>query len=431
MVLRPGLLAGLALHAAGASLQHEGAGSPEHDDGGSPPGSPGRVRVVQDDEARDSGGRVEGARAVELRLNASAPLALTAPNFLGANIDTASLYQGTEPHRLDFSDPGLLALGRAFAVAGEGPSTLRIGGSTADDAGWGAGAASPGNPRQPSPGNGPRGSQRVVIDEAYWDEICRFVSSTGFELAWDLNALRMRTPANEWNTSNAEAQLKYVAARPAQAGLLKAVQLGNEPGHSMVETPGAPTPEQHGADFLQLRELLGRTFAHEPSSAPLIQGPDVCFGLGFFGPSGGDKCANLTYFQRLLTAAQVSPGTSAIDQITVHNYELSGPSWNGSTYIPHGCTLENLLNPAAWEEKMTSVLAGWRRVQLAVAPRSKLILSETATTGDGGCVNASNTFAAGFSWVHQLGLVSRLGYWHAYRQDLVGFSGIGGGSSCK
>ena len=98
-----------------------------------------------------------------------------------------------------------------------------------------------------------------MIDEAYWDEICRFVSSTGFELAWDLNALRMRTPANTWNASNAEAQLKYVAARPAQAGLLKAVQLGNEPGHSMVETPGAPTPEQHGHDFLQLRALLGRT----------------------------------------------------------------------------------------------------------------------------------------------------------------------------
>ena len=119
MMRRPGLLAGLALHVAGASLQHE------------------------------------GARAVELRLNASVPLALTAPNFLGANIDTASLYQGTEPHRLDFLDPGLLALGRAFA-------------GTGDDAGWGAGAASPGNPRQLSPGNGHGGSQRVVIDEHGW-----------------------------------------------------------------------------------------------------------------------------------------------------------------------------------------------------------------------------------------------------------------------
>ena len=78
---------------------------------------------------------------------------------------------------------------------------------------------------------------------------------------------------------------------------------------------------------------------------------------------------------------------------------------------------------------MLSVLMGWRRVQLARAPASKLILSETATTGDGGCVNISNTFLAGFFWVNQLGLVSAAGYWKAYRQDMVGFSGINGGSS--
>ena len=115
----------------------------------------------------DSQRRATAAADVTLR----GPVSTTAPNFLGVNIDTASLYQGYDPHRLDFKDPGMVELGAAFAAAGEGKTTLRIGGSTADDAGWGAAAAAPGNPHQPSPGTGPGYSQRVVIDEAYWDEI--------------------------------------------------------------------------------------------------------------------------------------------------------------------------------------------------------------------------------------------------------------------
>jgi hypothetical protein len=341
------------------------------------------------------------ALAVQLVLNVSAPVSTTAPNFLGVNIDTASLYQGIDPHRLDFADEGLLELGSAFAAAGDGMTTLRIGGSTADDAGWGRVAGMPGNPHQPSPGGGPDFSQRVVVDEDYWDQIVAFAVAAGFELAWDLNALRDRTAQNRWNTSNAAALFAYVAARPRQQAALRYVQLGNEPGHSMVETPGSPTAQQHGRDFVQLRALLEASFAH---NRPLIQGPDVCFGLGFFGPNGFDKCANMSYFEEVLTSAD-----GAIDEVTVHNYGLSGPHWNGSEYIPNGCTLDNLLSPAVWEEKWVSVLGGWRAAQLDVAPSTKLILSESATTGDGGCVNMSNTFVAGFYWVHELGLVSRLG----------------------
>ena len=45
------------------------------------------------------------------------------------------------------------------------------------------------------------------------------------------------------------------------------------------------------------------------------------------------------------------------------------------------CTIENLLSPAVWEGNFTKVLSGWRRMQLTVAPLTKLILSESATTG--------------------------------------------------
>jgi len=65
-----------------------------------------------------------------------------AENFLGVNIDSASLAQETLPHRLNFEDEGLLALGTLLASAGASGvdrSILRIGGSTAEDVGWGPG----------------------------------------------------------------------------------------------------------------------------------------------------------------------------------------------------------------------------------------------------------------------------------------------------
>ena len=130
------------------------------------------------------------AASAAVTLTLGGLVSTTAPNFLGVNIDTASLYQGYDPHRLDFKDPGLVELGAAFASAGGDGTTLRIGGSTADDAGWGAAAASPGNPHQPSPGSGPNFSQHVVIDEAYWDEIMEYAANAGFDIASVANPYR-------------------------------------------------------------------------------------------------------------------------------------------------------------------------------------------------------------------------------------------------
>jgi len=115
-----------------------------------------------------------GSNHSVVSLTLRGPASTTAPNFLGVNIDTASLYQGYDPHRLDFTDSGFVELGAAFAAAGavDGRTTLRIGGSTADDSGWGAAAAAPGIPHQPSPGSGPNYSQHVVIDGPHYPTAC-------------------------------------------------------------------------------------------------------------------------------------------------------------------------------------------------------------------------------------------------------------------
>eukprot|EP01047_Picozoa_sp_COSAG01_P028887 COSAG01_NODE_1959_length_8800_cov_81.221584_1_plen_594_part_00 len=367
-----------------------------------------------------------------LLIDLTTPAHVTAAAFLGVNIDTASLYQGTQPHRLDFTNPALRTLAKAFTSAGAAGTTLRIGGSTADDTVFGV--AQPPN--------------AVAIDAGYWDSMIQFADEAGFELTWDLNAMgnsnSLRMPGGGWNASNARLLLKHVATNEQQR-VLKSLQLGNEPGHWTAEHAGAPGAAAHGRDYLQLRALLAQLFpARSDVAAIAIAGPDVCFGK-FLNcsvancTSGADKCASLAYFETLLKAAD-----GAIDHVTVHNYGLSGPS-SGPPYVPHECSLRNLLTPALWEldhqvssassgatttrKGMLSVLKGWRQVQMRAAPQSKLILSETATAGDGGCVNLSNTFVSGFFWIDQLGLSSESGYWKVYRQDLVGFSGINGGSS--
>ena len=401
-----------------------------------------------------------------------------AENFLGVNIDSASLAQETLPHRLNFEDEGLLALGTLLASAGASGvdrSILRIGGSTAEDVGWGPGtdqrvqvsgrAAESAN--QPSPRtNSPVSSHAIdqavsavathkihpappacvsprltpQVDTAYWDTIMNFVSATGFQLVWDLNAMKMRDPAtNRWNSTNGEALLRYVAARPLQRHALGGLQLGNEPGHFYNSVPAgtAANASQHGADWLALRDLVQDVYQTR-SGLPVLQGPDVCFGLGKMNGTGGhEKCADLTYLSELLAAATDAEGCS-IEELTVHNYGLAGKAHGD----PGQCTLADFLDPSLWEPQMRATLRGWAETRDAACPKARMVLSETASNADGGCAlpaaagqglgqgpgaeaAVSNTFASGFFWLPQLGLVSALGYWKLFRQDLVGYSGIG------
>ena len=196
---------------------------------------------------------------VPLLWNVSQLLAIVSTHFIGVNIDSASLYQYTPPHRLNISDSTLLHLASQLAPG----TTLRIGGSSAEDLGWG-------------PGTG----QVIEVDLGYWDEIMEFAAKAKLSVSWDLNAARMRHldshGSNLWNSSNAEALLQYVASRPEQRRVLGAVQLGNEPGHYLDNCDphvvgDCVSPEEHGRDFLKLRELLVEVMGEEK---PVLQGPD-------------------------------------------------------------------------------------------------------------------------------------------------------------
>jgi len=68
---------------------------------------------------------------------------------------------------------------------------------------------------------------------------------------------------------------------------------------------------------------------------------------------------------------------------------------------------------------MQQILSLWKTTQAKLSPRSRIILSETATTGDGGCPGLSNSYAAGFFWINQLGFVAKQGYWQVLPRELT------------
>ena len=352
-----------------------------------------------------------GLRTATVRVDLDAPLlSETSPAFLGVNIDSASLYQGA---RLDFSDKDLVQLASRLAAAGlysEGREdgdgvddrrmTLRLGGSAADDLSTFVNDTDAGH---------------IFLNEDYWDELIDFVSECGFHLAWDLNMRigRSNDGRAKWDPVDAKRLLSRVKRKNQRVW---AYQLGNEPGHWQTRNGGHPNAKNHGQDFQTLKSLLKATGQQDSR----IMGPDVCFG----NMTSESPCADANYFRELL----VSAGPQTIQDITVHAYGLTGPK-QGRPANATNCFVEDFLNRSEYRQKVIPAVLQWQSIAKEVSPNANIVLSETATADDGGCPGLSNSFLAGFYFVDILGELAEIGVSQVYRQDLVGFSGINGGSS--
>ena len=330
-------------------------------------------------------------------------LARTGSAFLGVNIDAASLYQQT---RLDFTDKAFRQLASTLANAGSGAGvakmTLRIGGSAADDLGW---------------DTSEHGS--INLPATYWNEIVEFAEDMGFNLAWDLN-MRIGRKAGArrdtaWDPQDFERQARHILDK---GQTVWAFQLGNEPGHWQTRNGGFPTPESHGQDFLTLKSFM-RTYFNASKSMPRIQGPDICFGNG----TDTSPCATIAYLRTLLSVA-----APALDDLTFHDYGFSGPNPRHPNRSQCG-NISRFLDPDLWLGDVLPKIKSYNSVRQELAPKTKLVLSETATTADAGCPGKSNRFIAGFYFVDMLGALGEIGLHQVYRQDFVGFSGINGGSN--
>ena len=356
---------------------------------------------------------------MRVSVDGDSPMVETAPDMLNINIDAASLYPNNG-YRLNFSDPRLIALARTLAREGPSRLTLRIGGSSADSLGF--------NLTSPVATST---NQLIQVDESYFDSILSFVDRAGLYLIWDLNGMGLRSGPGDasWNSTNARAFFAFLRERKANgfagADRLTGFQLGNEPGHWQTNNKGTPSASAHAMDFSVLRSALRDVFGADAGSHYNIIGPDVCFTNGTMGlpPRGNGKCANVTYFEDLLGATK-----GALDFITVHSYGLHGEKNHSDPESQ--CDIKDFLSPDNWESKWAEPLSTWIGIAKATyGPDARVVLGETATAGDGGCKNLSNTFAAGFFWLDQLGGASRLGLHQVFRQDLVGWSGVGDSSS--
>ena len=328
------------------------------------------------------------------------PKAVTSPNFLGVNIDAASLYQGT---RLDFRDPQLRTLACRFGTVGDGPMTLRLGGSSADDLSTFVNNVEDGE---------------IYLTADYWDDLIDFVETCGFNLAWDLNMRvgRYNDPRQKWNPQDAQRLLDHIKAKQQR---VYAFQLGNEPGHYQTRNGGLPTADEHEQDFLTLAHILGSHYHGSADELPRMQGPDVCLGEG----TNASPCANISYFRDILHVI----GPDLLQDVTGHAYGLRGPKKGRAE--PSQCNIESFLSVATFSHTVTSAVAAWKQVLDEMAPDANFVLSETASTADGGCPGLSNRFIAGFYFMEILGELGDMGVYQVYRQDLVGYGGINFASS--
>ncbi len=339
-----------------------------------------------------------------------APVATTAAAFLGVNIDSASLYQGA---RVDFGDADLVALTCRLAAAGDARLTLRLGGSAADDLSTFVNDTDHG---------------QIFLPVDYWDQLVAFVDRCRLNLAWDLNMRvgRHADATRPWDPVDAARLLDHVRT---QGQTVWAYQLGNEPGHWQTRNGGAPNATDHGRDFRALKALLDAAYGGGDggggggggeTARPRIAGPDLCHGE----MTDASPCADDAYFQEVLTSA--GPGT--LDDVTVHAYGLTGPK-GGRPANATNCFVADFLNRTLYRQSVVPVVAAWQAAARTLAPGAQFVVSETATAADGGCPGLSNRFVAGFYFVDMLGELGAMGVHQVYRQDLVGFSGIGGGSS--
>jgi len=339
---------------------------------------------------------------VKFTIDVGTPVYTVNDPYLSFNIDSASLYQDTVGGRLNFTDPNFVDLGKKFCTASAGGAILRFGGSAADDLVY------------IGENDTTEYTQQIHVDTDYWDSIMAYGDITGCKIVWDLCALSLRNEAdNSWDSTNAQLLFDHMVSKKQT---VYGFQFGNEPGHWYTRHyPNGPDGVQLGKDLVTLQSIVSDKFGVY-SSQPLLFGPDNC------GPARmteDSPCSNVTFFTDIITG-----GEDVLSGVTVHHYGLKSAHSD-----PNNCNVEDFTNPRVifTPEKNYYI---WRDAKNhAVGSKQQsgidLILGETASSGTGGCPDLSNSFAAGFWWMHTLGEVASLQYDQVYRQDFIGWSGIG------
>lgn len=282
---------------------------------------------------------------------------------------------------LDLSSKRLRSLASALA-----PAYLRVGGSNADLAVYGAGFLDGGETCPPDVL-----AKRACLSPARWDELLDFVRATGLSLVFTLNIMKTRAggPAGgPFNASNARALLAYTARRhPKGVASWLAFELGNEKEFVL-------SPAETAARFLEVRGLLDALWPR-PSDRPRLVGPAM-----------NPRPDWLTQFLTAMPAR-------TLDAVSYHLY----PGYGRSLDLP-----ARMLEPG-WLDFSHRVMRVTQRAVQAAADRGsgpELWIGETAAAWASGTAGVCDGFVSGFWWLDQLSQAAATGHDAMCRQCLVG-----------
>lgn len=144
----------------------------------------------------------DGLISLSFSINLETPLYVTTEPYLSFNVDAASLYQGNEFGRLNFTDSGFRQLGKQFCEASSGGAVMRIGGSAADDLVFLGNNVTTDN------------TQRIHVDNDYWDSIIDFSEFTGLIYSFYLRSFKF---ANSRSASHIRLQARVGFMRSINA----------------------------------------------------------------------------------------------------------------------------------------------------------------------------------------------------------------------
>jgi heparanase 1 len=280
----------------------------------------------------------------------------------------------------DFTRPKLRALAQAL-----GPAYLRIGGTAADSVYYDMSDAPVAS--APSP-------YLYVLTRATWDAVNAFATAAGMRVLFTLNAgPGPRDGQVAWKADNARALVAYTANAGYDVALW---ELGNEV-NAFPLTEGlmsGVTPQQFAADVAVAKDLVGAS-----TPAALLGAPSSAY-----WPVTGEV---ISFYPAFMNA-----GGGLLDVVTWHYYPMQSRRCPVAT---RRADPSLMFDPATLDEIDT-----WAAQVEGAAQGKPVWLGETGNAQCGGQPGLSDTFAAGFWWLDQLGRVARRGQPVVVRQTLSG-----------
>jgi len=313
------------------------------------------------------------------------------PRFISFGIDISQMTEVRSRPRFDFSRARLANLVEPLA-----PAVIRFSGTKIDQTYYDdAGGLGP----------NPPGAYVYVLDRQELAEALAFADATGLDVNLAIDAgPGPRGDGYTWDPANARALLERAIALGHPPDV---VSFGNEPNITYygAQNPGTYGAAEYEADVRGFDELR----------ADLV--PDATFvGPGPFLTTGAER--------PLLGAplgpdiAAIMPRTGALyDAVSFHQYPAFGDSDKCLTLQPR---LPDDPLSADFLDRVDGSIAYMAQLRDQDAPGVPLWVDEMGNTACGGIDGYSDTFAASFYYLNQLGAMASAGVAVASRWTIAG-----------